>query len=202
MNDLTLLVIAKDPLPGKVKTRLIPDVGAHVAADLAAACLADTLDAVAATPATRRVLVLDGSPGAWLPEGIEVVAQSGGGLADRLAAAFAGVRGPAFLIGMDTPQVTPALLDVDLTSNDAVLGLASDGGFWGIGMRVPDPSVFAGVPMSTARTGATLRAQLVRAGMRVAHLPVLTDVDTMTDAFAVAAEGPTTRFAAAMRRLP
>lgn len=201
MSDLTLLVIAKEPVPGKVKTRLAPDVGAQGAADLAAACLADTLDAVAAAPAARRVLVLDGEPGPWVPDGIEVVAQSGGGLGDRLAAAFAGVEGPAFLVGMDTPQVTPAMLDVDLQSNDAVIGLAADGGFWGIGMRTPDPAVFAGVPMSTGRTGAVQRDRLLAAGFTVADLPVLTDVDTIDDAYAVALACPGTRFAAAMTRV-
>ena len=152
MSGRTLLVIAKEPLPGKVKTRLATDVGAQAAADLAAACLADTLDAVVAAPAERRVLVLDGRPGPWLPAGIEVVPQVGGGLAERLAAAFAAVKGPAFLVGMDTPQLTPELLDVDLCSNDAVLGMAQDGGFWGIGMRHPRAEVFVDVPMSTPTT--------------------------------------------------
>ncbi len=201
MSDLTLLVIAKEPVPGRVKTRLAPDVGWQGAADLAAACLADTLDAVAATPAARRVLVLDGTPGPWVPDGIEVVPQVGGGLAERLAAAFAAVEGPAFLIGMDTPQVTPALLAVDLQGNDAVIGLASDGGFWGIGMSHPDPGVFDGVPMSTATTGAAQLSRLVERGFTVAELPVLTDVDTIADARAVAAECPSTRFAAALARV-
>lgn len=201
MSDLTLLVIAKEPVPGKVKTRLAPDVGAQGAADLAAACLADTLDAVAAAPAARRVLVLDGEPGPWVPDGFEVVPQSGGGLADRLAAAFAGVAGPAFLVGMDTPQITPATLDVDLQGHDAVIGLATDGGFWGIGMRTPDPAVFAGVPMSTSRTGAVQRQRLLAAALRVGDLPVLTDVDNIEGAYTVALACPGTRFAAAMSRV-
>lgn len=200
MSDLTLLVIAKEPVAGRVKTRLAPDVGPQGAADLAAACLADTLDAVAAAPAARRVLVLDGEPGPWLPEGIEVVPQVTGGLAARLAAAFAGVQGPAFLIGMDTPQVTPDLLAVDLQATSAVLGLASDGGFWGIGMRDPSSEVFVGVPMSTSGTGAAQRRRLVEAGFSVGDLPVLTDVDTIADARLVAAASPSTRFAAAMAR--
>lgn len=201
MSDLTLLVIAKEPVPGRVKTRLAADVGPEVAAELAAACLADTLDAVVATPAARRVLVLDGAPGPWLPDGIEVLPQSGGGLADRLAAAFAAVDGPAFLVGMDTPQLTPGLLAVDLSRHDAVIGLAADGGFWGIGMRDPRPEVFTGVPMSTSRTGAVQRLRLRQAGYSVSGLPVLTDVDTLVEATAVARTAPGTRFAAAMARL-
>ena len=201
MSGRTLLVIAKEPLPGMVKTRLAADVGAQAAADLAAACLADTLDAVAAAPAERRVLVLDGRPGPWLPAGIEVVPQVGGGLAKRLAAAFAAAEGPAFLVGMDTPQLTPELLDVDLCSTDAVLGMAQDGGFWGIGMRHPRAEVFAGVPMSTPETGAAQRLRLTEAGFTVAGLPVLTDVDTLADARSVARLCPGTRFAAAFARI-
>lgn len=201
MSDLTLLVIAKEPLPGKVKTRLAPDVGVRAAADLAAASLADTLDAVAATPARRRVLVLDGRPGPWLPSGIEVVPQAGGGLGERLAAAFAAVTGPTFLVGMDTPQLTPQLLTVDLHTTDAVLGMARDGGFWGIGMREPRADVFADVPMSTPRTGVVQRLRLRQAGLTVALLPMLSDVDTIADARAVALLCPGTRFAAALSRV-
>ena len=69
----TLLVIAKEPRPGRVKTRLTPPFTPEEAAALAEAALADTLDAVARTPAERRVLVLDGTPGPWLPAGFEVV---------------------------------------------------------------------------------------------------------------------------------
>lgn len=73
------MVIAKEPRPGRVKTRLTPPYSPHEAAALAEAALADTLHTVAATPAAHRVLVLDGSPGPWLPPGIDVVRQCGGG---------------------------------------------------------------------------------------------------------------------------
>ncbi|CAM5579726.1 hypothetical protein SVIOM342S_07620 [Streptomyces violaceorubidus] len=90
----TLLVIAKQPRPGRVKTRLTPPFTPAEAAALAEAALADTLGAVAATPARRRVLVLDGDPGPWLPPGFDVVPQGAGGLDARLADAFAGCAGP------------------------------------------------------------------------------------------------------------
>ncbi|MFE0102501.1 DUF2064 domain-containing protein [Streptomyces sp. NPDC059009] len=109
-------MIAKEPRPGRVKTRLTPPFTPEEAAELAEAALCDTLRAVAATPARRRVLVLDGTPGPWLPPGFDVVPQCPGGLDARLAAAFAGCDGPALLIGMDTPQVTPDLLTVDFTT--------------------------------------------------------------------------------------
>ncbi|MFJ8200867.1 DUF2064 domain-containing protein [Streptomyces sp. NPDC096152] len=197
----TLLVIAKEPRPGRVKTRLTPPFTPREAAELAEAALADTLHAVAAAPAGRRVLVLDGTPGPWLPPGFDVVPQCGGGLDERLAAAFAGCAGPALLIGMDTPQVTPALLTVDFADCDACLGPAEDGGFWALGMSVPDPALLRGVPMSTASTGAVQRERLVAAGLRVRDLPRLRDVDTAADARAVAARAPHGRFAARLARL-
>ncbi|MFJ9626893.1 DUF2064 domain-containing protein [Streptomyces sp. NPDC101175] len=197
----TLLVIAKEPRPGRVKTRLTPPFTPEKAAALAEAALADTLDAVLATPARRRVLVLDGAPGRWLPPGFDVVPQCGGGLDARLAAAFAGCAGPALLIGMDTPQVTPALLTVDFADCDAYFGPAEDGGFWALGLAEPDPALLLGVPMSTPATGAVQRARLTGAGLRVRDLPPLRDVDTAYDAELVAAEAPQGRFARELARL-
>jgi glycosyltransferase A (GT-A) superfamily protein (DUF2064 family) len=195
----TLLVIAKQPVPGRVKTRLVPPCTHAQAAALAEAALADTLHTAAMVPARRRVLVLDGEPGPWLPPGFDIVPQCGGPLDERLAAAFAAVSGPALLIGMDTPQVTPGLLTVDWQDADAVFGPAADGGFWALGLRVPDPALLRGVPMSTANTGAVQRARLLAAGLRVADLPILRDVDTAADAVAVAREAPRGRFVARAR---
>ncbi|MFG2946811.1 TIGR04282 family arsenosugar biosynthesis glycosyltransferase [Streptomyces adustus] len=197
----TLLVIAKEPLPGRVKTRLTPPFTPRDAARLAEAALVDTLRAVAATPARRRVLVLEGRPGPWLPPGFDVVPQCAGGLDERLSAAFAGCDGPALLIGMDTPQVTPGLLTVDFTGHDAWFGPAEDGGFWALGLAHPDPALLRGVPMSSPTTGAVQRARLVAAGLRVRDLPRLRDVDTALDAEAVAGSAPRTRFAAELGRL-
>jgi len=195
----TLLVIAKQPVPGRVKTRLVPPCTHEQAAMLAEAALADTLHTVLMTPARRRVLVLDGEPGPWLPAGFDVVPQCGGPLDERLAGAFAAVRGPALLIGMDTPQVTPAQLTVDWQAADAVFGPAADGGFWALGLRVPDPALLRGIPMSTPDTGAAQRARLIAAGLRIADLPRLRDVDTAADAVAVARQAPHSRFAARAR---
>ncbi|CBG67611.1 DUF2064 domain-containing protein [Streptomyces sp. LBUM 1478] len=197
----TLLVIAKEPRPGRVKTRLTPPFSPREAAALAEAALVDTLSAVAAAPADRRVLVLAGKPGPWLPPGFDVVPQGDGGLDERLAAAFALCDGPALLIGMDTPQVTPELLAVEPGGCDAYFGAAEDGGFWALGLTRPDPALLRGVPMSTPVTGAVQRARLVSAGLRVRDLPVLRDVDTAADAEAVAAVAPHSRFAAELSRL-
>jgi hypothetical protein len=195
----TLLVIAKEPVPGRVKTRLVPPCTHEQAAALAEAALADTLHTVLMTPARRRVLILEGKPGPWLPSGFDIVPQCEGPLDERLAAAYAAIRGPALLIGMDTPQVTPGLLAVDWQGADAVYGPAADGGFWALGLLVPDPALVRGVPMSLPDTGAIQRARLLAAGLRVADLPQLRDVDTAADAVAVARQAPRSRFAARVR---
>ncbi|MFG3659176.1 DUF2064 domain-containing protein [Streptomyces sp. NPDC047706] len=197
----TLLVIAKEPRSGRVKTRLTPPFTPAEAAALAEAALVDTLHAVAATPARRRVLVLDGRPGPWLPPGFDVVPQCAGGLDERLAAAFAGCAGPALLIGMDTPQVTPELLTVDFARCDAYFGPAEDGGFWALGLAEPAPELLRGVPMSTPVTGAVQHDRLTSAGLRVRELPRLRDVDTAADVAAVAELAPRGRFAAEVARL-
>ncbi|MBO2457007.1 TIGR04282 family arsenosugar biosynthesis glycosyltransferase [Actinomadura violacea] len=208
--DADLVVIAKEPVPGRVKTRLTPAYTPAEAAALAAAALHDTLTAVATAPACRRVLALAGQPGPWLPGGFEVVAQRGGGLDERLAHAFtdafaaAGGGRPLVLIGMDTPQVTPALLaraGRALRERDAVFGPARDGGFWLLGLRRPDERLLLGVPMSRPDTGTLQLARLRAAGLTVATMPELTDVDTPPDAEAVAAQAPGGRFAALVRAL-
>jgi rSAM/selenodomain-associated transferase 1 len=202
-----LLVMAKAPAPGRSKTRLTPPCTPGQAAELARAALEDTLESAAATRRPlRRVVVLDGTTPGWLPAGFEVVAQRGAGLAERLAAAFEDAGGgPALVVGMDTPQVTPALLDQGLAAlgdgADAVFAAARDGGYWAIGLTRPDPRVFAGIPMSAADTGARQRARLAELGLAVATLPSLRDVDTIEDARAVAAAAPGGRFAAALARV-
>jgi hypothetical protein len=201
-----ILVIAKAPVAGAAKTRLSPPCSDEQAAALAEAALADTLAAVAATECGGRTLVLAGEAGKWLPEGFAVVPQCGGGLGARLAAAFAGVDGAALLVGMDTPQLEPALLSTALArlaapGADAVLGPAEDGGYWAIGMREPRPEAFDGVPMSSERTAAHQRGRLQELGMAVAELPTLRDVDRWDDAVAVAAAAPGSRFARAVAGL-
>ncbi|MFI6290976.1 TIGR04282 family arsenosugar biosynthesis glycosyltransferase [Nonomuraea sp. NPDC050790] len=202
------MVLAKEPVPGRVKTRLTPPFSPGQAAALAEAALADSLRAVAAAPATQRLLALDGLPGGWLPAGYAIIAQRGDGLDERLAAAFADAHrlrpDPVVLIGMDTPQVTPELLAAAgeaLTCHDAVFGPAADGGFWLLGLRVPDPALLLGVPMSHPETGKRQLDRLERAGLAVHHLPELTDVDTAADAAHVAAHAPRTRFAGLLREM-
>ncbi|MET7332284.1 TIGR04282 family arsenosugar biosynthesis glycosyltransferase [Nonomuraea sp. NPDC005650] len=200
-----IVVIAKEPVPGRVKTRLVPPLTAGEAAALAAAALEDTLLTVTRVPGVDRVLALDGAPGAWLPSGFTVLPQRGNGLDERLAAAFEDTHrlspAPIVLIGIDTPQVSVGLLAEAvslLADHDAVLGPAADGGFWLLGLRVPDAALLLGVPMSEPTTGEIQLRRLREAGMSVALMPCLTDVDTITDAIEVAALVPGSRYAAAL----
>ncbi len=198
---LTLVVMAKAPMAGRSKTRLCPPCTPQQAADVAEAALRDTLDVVAAAPASRRVLALEGPPGGWLVDGFDVLPQRGAGLGERLAAVFADLDGAVVLVGMDTPQLTVAHLAgaADALAQPgvhAVLGHAADGGWWAIGLHDPDPAAFAGVPMSTVETGARQEARLHELGLTVALLPELRDVDRWDGALAVAAAAPDGRFAA------
>jgi glycosyltransferase A (GT-A) superfamily protein (DUF2064 family) len=203
----TLIVIAKAPVPGRVKTRLTPPLPPERAAELAGAALADTLEAGACARFSLLVLALEGDPGlVCAPPRFAVVKQVSGGLDRRLAAAFkeAAIRdpGPALLIGMDTPQVTAPLLEACTPAawEDATLGLAEDGGFWALGFRCPREveldRLLLGVPMSTDATGAVQLGRLADAGLRVRMLPVLRDVDTVADLPVVASAAPGSRFAA------
>jgi glycosyltransferase A (GT-A) superfamily protein (DUF2064 family) len=204
-----LLVLAKQPVPGRVKTRLCPPCTPDQAARVAAAALADTLDAVARTPVAGRVLAVDGTLPA--PAGFDrVVPQHGAGLGERIAQAFSDSastvpRLPVLQLGMDTPQVGEVLLaecvDRLLTSTvDDVVGLAEDGGWWALGLRDPrHAALVREVPMSTDRTGELTVRALRSAGLRTALLPTLRDVDHFPDAVAVAALVPGGRFAGAVR---
>lgn len=210
-----VLIVAKAPVPGKVKTRLTPAVTSLRAASIAAAAFLDTVETALATPRTQVAVALDGD----LRDGVrgeelsallaacEVFPQRGTGLPDRLANAHADLAerhpdGRTIQIGMDTPQVTTGLLAgaVDrLGAYDAVLGRAHDGGWWCLGLRDPRAAdALRLVPASRPDTGARTEYALGRRGHTVGALAELSDVDTMADAHRVAALVPGSRFAAAV----
>jgi uncharacterized protein len=204
-----LLVMAKAPVAGQVKTRLCPPATPEQAADIAAAAIADTLDAgtaatSAGTFASRTVVRAGRLP---VPRGWQVRRQRGGPLADRLAHAFADTARrdvASLLIGMDTPQITPDLLrDIvaRLAGADAVLGPAADGGWWALVLRDPSMAdLLRAVPTSTPETGTRTFAALRRAGLRVRLATELRDVDTADDAWAIASQvAAHSRFAVAVR---
>lgn len=216
-----VIVLAKAPESGKVKTRLCPPATAGQAADLAAAALLDTLDAAAAVPRADTVVALAGSLGRAVRSrelrsalrATPTPAQRGRTLGERIAAAhhdtaerFPGR--PTLQLGMDTPQVDGLLLDECLdrlcrNDLDAALGIATDGGWWALGLRDPGlAGLVAPVPTSRSDTGERTLAALRAGGLRVGLLPELTDVDTAADAVAVAAARPGTRFAAAVAAVP
>ena len=198
-------VIAKAPVPGRVKTRLCPPCTHEQAAELAATALLETLrvvDASLGSLPVRRVLLLDGERPSWVPPVFEVVAQSAGSLGDRLAAGFE-LLGPGLMIGMDTPGAASRVGAAigSLVAGFDVLGAALDGGYWGIGLTRADPPVFDGVEMSTERTGRDQRRRLAELGRTVVELPPARDIDDFDDVRALAAsrsEGSTARAARAL----
>ncbi len=217
MKPAVMLVVAKTPVSGTVKTRLGRVVGMERAAQLAAAALLDTMAVCAAAYGEGRChLALEGDLAeAELSEDLldaiarwTVHTQRGDDFAARLvnahhdAAAASGA--PVVQVGMDTPHLEEqTLTEVGsrLTHPDeAVIGPAVDGGWWLLGVGSPDLlSHLDRVPMSTHQTGDLTREALVRAGARVSTVETLRDVDEVTDAESVAAAAPGTRFARTWR---
>lgn len=213
---VTVLVVAKAPVPGLAKTRLAATLGDDAAADIAAAALLDTLDAVAETPVETRVVAMTGDlDNACRSAAIRdrlgaftVIDQRGNGFAERLANAHAdaAVFGrPILQIGMDTPQVTAELLTDCarvLMTAPALLGMARDGGWWVLG--VADASTaqcLIDVPMSRSDTGAVTLRAIQNTGVAVTLVEELHDVDTVDDIEAVRTRcGPSSRFVATTRR--
>jgi glycosyltransferase A (GT-A) superfamily protein (DUF2064 family) len=211
-----LLVLAKAPVAGLAKTRLCPPATPQQAAMIAAAALLDTLDAVVAVPDAVPMVawtgrLADAARAAELAEALAATvrfSQRGSSLGERIAAAHAEVAdrlpGAAVLqIGMDTPQLDAGALAEALGvltapgGPDAVLGPALDGGWWALGLRDPRwAEVIESVPTSRADTGERTVAALHAAGLRVALLPELSDVDTAADAVALVHGGGCTRVGA------
>lgn len=198
-----LVVIAKEPRPGLAKTRLHPPLSLADAAEVAAACIDDTLDAVADLPARERVLAFEGGTVPCSAAAYRVLPQVDGPLDQRLGAIFDAADGPTLLIGMDTPQVSIADLAPAFfgwpADVDAFFGPAGDGGWWALGLREPDGDLLRGVPTSRDDTGELQLARLRDAGLRVAVLPTLTDLDDYADALNIAALIPDSRVARVLR---
>jgi glycosyltransferase A (GT-A) superfamily protein (DUF2064 family) len=210
---VTVLVVAKAPEPGRAKTRLAATVGDDLAANIAAAALLDTLDAVAAAPVAARVVGLTGGlqNAAGVAElrerlaSFTVIEQRGEDFAVRLANAHADAgqrlpNNPVLQIGMDTPQVTAELLADcarQLLEATAVLGLARDGGWWILGLQTPAAAErLRDVPMSQPATGDLTLKALHNNGIDVTMVRQLTDFDVVDDVPAVReACSPHSRFA-------
>ena len=211
---MKVLVVAKAPVAGQVKTRLGARIGAEAAAGLAAAALLDTIDACRAAGVEGHLSLagdlseaVDGPAITAALDGWTISPQRGDGFAERLVQAHRDA-GPGLVvqIGMDTPQVdAAALLAVAeaMDRHDAVLGPADDGGWWVLARRDPEAlRHVAQVQMSTDTTFIDTQHALEQAGCTVGSVAAMTDVDTVADAELVAQLAPHTRFARAWHGLP
>ena len=190
-NSSRLVVFLKAPRPGLVKTRLAEALGPD-AACAAYRRLADALlTHLAPIPAVELCFTpADASAeiNPWLRADWSAIPQSEGDLGERLEAAFAAHfladAERVIIIGSDCPDVTVADIEdawVELDGHDVVLGPALDGGYWLIGLRAPQPTLFTGIPWSTdAVFGETMR-RARESDLRVAVLRELSDVDTVSD---------------------
>lgn len=213
MTSPTVLVVAKAPVPGLAKTRVARTVGDLVAADLAAAALLDTLEAVGAV-GWPVVVAMTGDLGAAARGGelrealapFTIIEQRGDDFGDRLAAAHSDADGGygVVQVGMDTPQLATVDLMIAgdaLDRYDAAVAPADDGGWWLLALRSPvHAKVLPTVPMSQPHTCRLTVDALIEAGAAVGMLRPLADVDTWSDALAVAAAHPHLRTSAVVRR--
>ena len=183
-----LVIMAKAPVAGTVKTRLAKTIGTGEATSFYRAMTASAVRRLTRTRRWKSCLAATPDRCAtepFWPEGIDIVAQGSGDLGDRMGRLFEGLPpGPVVIIGTDIPDIRPAdIADAfrALGSNDAVLGPAPDGGYWLIGLkrtpRVLKP--FADVRWSSSHTLADTLANLE--GSRVALLRELDDIDTAED---------------------
>ncbi len=185
-----ITIIAKQPRPGFVKTRLCPPCTPEQAARIAAAALTDTLDQVdllvdRSTEGLERVLLFEGDAEQWLRDGYTVVAQRGDGLEQRLSNGFDDL-GPGIMIGMETPRGVDSLEDgvAALRRGCDTIGLATDGGYWAIGVQDVDHRIFSDVPMSASHTGLAQLRQLHRLNRSVHLMRMTRDLDTFDDVLA------------------
>ncbi|MBI4227398.1 MAG: TIGR04283 family arsenosugar biosynthesis glycosyltransferase [Candidatus Omnitrophica bacterium] len=189
-----LVVMAKAPLPGRVKTRLTPPLSPDEAAQLARAFLDDTLRRVEQLPRTHLVIAVD-SPDAvpflrTMAPTAEVVPQAAGDLGARMSAVVRDrlARGASavLLIGSDHPTLPKPILAraaryIEEGSDQVVLGPANDGGYYLIGLTRPHPELFFDIPWSTPQVFAATVARAEAAGLPVRRLPAWYDVDTPDD---------------------
>jgi rSAM/selenodomain-associated transferase 1 len=193
LSDRTLAVFVKEPRPGAAKTRLAAALGPDDAARLYGRLVEGVLAATTPEAGEYERLVFYDPPEAgermraWLPAG-RLRRQAPGDLGARMSAAFGrcferGAR-RVVLVGSDAPGLGRAEVRAAFTalsSGDVVLGPAHDGGYYLVGLRAPQPSLFEGVAWSTASVLEETLARAAAARLSVARLPALRDVDTVDD---------------------
>ena len=193
--DNALIVFAKHPVPGQVKTRLTPHLTPEEAAALYRCMLLDTLEKVRLVPALHRHLFYQGDPSALqyfqqIAPDFALSCQSGCDLGQRMAAAFRNVISlgcqRVIIVGTDTPDLPVDYLHrafdaLTEGSVDVVFGPSVDGGYYLLGLKSVPMVLFEGIPWST---GAVLTESMARAdmaGIRTHLLPEWYDVDTAAD---------------------
>jgi rSAM/selenodomain-associated transferase 1 len=190
-----LIIFAKEPSPGQVKTRLSPPLSPEAAAQLYHSFLQDILEEMARVPEVRLALAFS-PPGSQdcfrglAPPGADLFPQEGEDLGERMARAFArsfgAGFGPVLLRGSDVPDLPAALVSEAkevLATGQAqlVLGPAADGGYYLVGLTEPQPCLFQG-PAWSGSTVFTDTLRLARQlGLRVHFLPRWFDIDTYAD---------------------
>ena len=189
--DPQLVIMAKTPQIGRVKTRLARDIGAVAAVRFFRATAAALIGRVAPDPRWRTVLALSPDravhePGIW-PDGLPRIAQGSGDLGARMGRLFRDLPpGPVVIIGADIPGIERrhiAQAFAALGRHDAVLGPAEDGGYWLVGLkrRPRVPEIFEGVRWSSAQTLADTAKNIRERNMILALLERLPDIDTGAD---------------------
>ena len=187
-----LLIFARPPELGRVKTRLAAGIGAAAALAVYQELLAITRAAAAGLPTVAKAvwLVEAAAPAApddgWqgYPQQVQPAGDLGQRMQHAFAAAFAAGAGRVVIIGTDCPDLTTELLTgafAQLAHADVVIGPATDGGYYLLGLRRPQPALFEGKAWSTAAVLPATLADARRLGLTVALLPALRDVDTAAD---------------------
>jgi uncharacterized protein len=194
MSSTAVIVFAKTPQPGTVKTRLVPALGTEGAAALHARLAKHTLDTVRA--ASLKPVELHCAPGIDDPffrycqghYGVALEPQVAGDLGARMHAAFAtalAAHARVLIIGTDCPALTARHLrqaeKALRESNDAVFVPCEDGGYALIGLARVDPKLFDGIAWSSASVMAETRERLKTLGWRWHELETLWDVDRPED---------------------
>ena len=188
MTD-ALVIFAREPVPGMVKTRLAAAIGAERSAMIYATLLDHTLRTVRKVPA-EVTISLAATPGVGWADMLELPCevQGGGDLGDRLAEAFdrrfSGDVDRAVIIGSDNAHLGPdhiATAFRALESQPVVLGPADDGGYWLVGQRSPGAEIFDEIPWSSPGTLDATRERLQRLDIQWSELTTLPDIDTVED---------------------
>jgi uncharacterized protein len=186
-----IAVLAKAPIPGLAKTRLIPSIGAHAAAVLQERLTEQAVETalVADTGPVTLWCAPDTSHASFRALAtcfpIALARQPDGDLGARMLAALEAGGGPTLVIGTDCPCRTAAHLRVAAEGlhdgADVVLIPAEDGGYVLIGMRAPQPGLFSGVSWGTPTVLAETHERIAALNLKAVELSPLWDVDTESD---------------------